>query len=215
MKADNALLPEVKNYVSQFITDKVPKEYAYHDLQHTVHVVDGVTAIGSGLNLSINEMEIVQLAAWFHDTGYDKGADGHEERSSQYARQYLSHKQYPTESVALIVGCILATKLPSPPGSLLENIVCDADFSHLGSEQYWDRCGKVRQELALTRNLLMSEQEWTEFELRFMTNHKYFTKVASDLYGTQKAKHIKQLKKRRKRLVSNNTLTKKKRSKKK
>ncbi len=200
MQTDTSLLPKVKDYVSRFITENVPEEYAYHDLKHTNHVVEGVKAIGAGLGLSETEMEIVQLAAWFHDTGYDKGSVDHEERGSEYARQYLHQQGYPADQIEEVVKCIMATKVPNHPTSILEKVICDADFSHLGRELYWDRCGKVRQELAQTKNLLMSEQEWTEFELRFMTSHRYFTDVASELYDSLKAKHIKQLRKQRERL---------------
>ena len=45
---------------------------------------------------------------------------------------------------------------------LLEEIVCDADLSHLGNAWYWDRCGKVRQELLLVEGTVLSEQEWVD-----------------------------------------------------
>jgi len=49
----------------------------------------------------------------------------------------------------------------------------------------------------------MSDKEWTEFELRFMNSHSYLTEAAERLYGKQKEKHIRSLKKRLKKLNPN------------
>ena len=95
----------------------------------------------------------------------------------------------------------MATKVPQNPSDLLEEIICDADLSHLGNNFYWDRCTRVRQELLLTQNLIMSEQEWLDFEIEFITSHEYKTEIARSLYNDQKKKHIKQLKRQRSRLL--------------
>ena len=97
----------------------------------------------------------------------------------------------------------MATKLPFKPKDRLEEIMCDADLSHLGKSIYWDRCGRLRQELLMTRSILMSEQEWIKFELDFMGNHRYFTEPAIEMYKERKLKHIKQLLKQQQRLNPN------------
>ncbi len=200
MEIENALLLEVEAYATNFITEQVPKEYAYHDVQHTINVVEGVREIGQLKGLSQEDMVILELAAWFHDTGYDKGAVEHEERGVKYATAYLSKLNFPPEGLQKINSAIRATKLPHAPKNDLEKIICDADLSHLGKANYWDRCGRVRQELTLTKNLTMSEQEWIDFEMEFITQHNYQTDVAQNLYGKLKKKHIKQLQKQKLRL---------------
>lgn len=196
MQTEDALLLEVEAYVSNFIAEQVPKEYAYHDVHHTVNVVQAVIEIGHAYELSDKELEILQLAAWFHDTGYDKGSLDHEERGASYAREYLGKHNYPEEDLLKISACIRATKIPHQPNNLLEQIICDADLSHLGKTNYWNRCGKVRQELTLTKGLTMGEQEWVSFELKFISAHQYHTEVGQKLYAKRKKKHIRQLKKR-------------------
>jgi hypothetical protein len=46
----------------------------------------------------------------------------------------------------------------------------------------------------------MSEQEWVDFDLNFMNEHRYFTFVAEQMYNKRKLKHIKQLRKQKLRL---------------
>jgi hypothetical protein len=106
----------------------------------------------------------------------------------------------PSDDLEAILTLIRATKVPQQPQTLLEQIICDADLSHLGMETYWDRTGKYRQELILARKTVMSEQDWVDFELNFMLNHNYHTAVANDLFNKRKAKHIQQLIKQKRRL---------------
>ncbi len=203
MPSDNQLLPQIKDYVSQFITEQVSQDYVYHDLNHTQQVVEGVRAIGVAMNLTEEQLEVLQIAAWFHDTGYNKGPEKHEDRSAEYARTFLKEKQYSEVRIQEVVRCIMATKIENAPTEILGKVIRDADFTHLGNSSYWERCGKVRQELILTKKILQSDQEWTEFELRFMNSHQYLTEAADRLFGSQKAKHIEALKKRLQKLNPN------------
>ena len=200
MEVENSLLLEVEAYVTNFISEQVPKEYAYHDVQHTVSVVADAKEMSEMFKLSEHDQEILLLAAWFHDTGYDKGALGHEERGAKYARNYLSSQGYDEKDIQHIESCIIATKMPHQPQTLLERIICDADFSHVGQKVYWERCSKVRQEMALTKDLIMTDQEWVDFELDFMNKHQFHTPVARQLYDERKLKHIRQLLKQKVRL---------------
>ena len=173
MEVEKSLLLEVEAYAANFITEQVPDQYAYHDVQHTINVVAAVKEIGEEINLSDREMDILVLAAWFHDMGYDKGSLNHEERSARYAEEYLSRTSFPEQDLEQIKGCIMATCMPHNPATLLQKVICDADLSHLGKKIYWDRCSRVRQELTLSKNIMMNEQECVDFELDFITKHRY------------------------------------------
>jgi len=191
---------EVEAYVTNFISEQVSKDFAYHDIQHTISVVNDAKEMGEMMELTEADMEILLLAAWFHDTGYDKGALDHEERSAKYARNYLRGHGYSEEDLKSIETIILATKMPHDPKSLMERIICDADLGHVGQKIYWERCSKVRQEMALTKNVIMTDLEWVDFELEFMNNHAFKTPVAKQLYNNRKKKHIRQLLKQKTRL---------------
>lgn len=200
MQSRNKLLADTEKYITDFFKEHIPTEYVFHDIQHTKNVVEAVLLIGEAFSLTEKELEILQLAAWFHDLGYAEGSEGHEERGCAVAEEFLSQKDYPPEDIDQIKACILATKVPHQPKDLLEEIICDADLSHLGKDIYWDRCGRLRQELVLTKKMLMSEQEWVDFELDFMLQHQYQTEVGTALYNKRKRKHIRQLQKQKMRL---------------
>lgn len=198
---ENTLLAKVETYIIDFFDKKIDaSKYVYHDLQHTYNVVTASKEIAVGFELAEKEIEILQLAAWFHDTGYDLGPVKHEERGATYAETFLQAENYPQKDIEIIKNCILATQLPQKPKNLLEEIICDADLSHLGMKTYWDRCGRVRQEISINIGKIMSEQDWINFELDFIVNHQYFTAIAQGLYNKRKKKNIRQLLKQKLRL---------------
>lgn len=194
------ILKSAEEYTRVFFAQHISDKYTYHNLQHTINVVNAVKEICAQEELTEEEIESLEIAAWFHDMGYDQGAEGHEQRSAEYATKFLKESHFSKERINIICAGILATKYPQAPTTLLEKILCDADLNHLGKDTYWDRCGKVRQELALVKNLIMNEQEWIDFELKFMKNHEFHTKVGQDVYEKNKVKHIKQLIKQKARL---------------
>lgn len=194
------ILESAEEFAIEFFEQHISDKYAYHNLQHTINVVNAVKEICVQEELKSEEVELLVVAAWFHDLGYNKGAEAHEIRSAEYATQFLEESGFSKEYIEQVKACILSTKYPQKPTTLLEKIICDADLSHLGKDIYWDRCGKVRQELALVKDLIMNEQEWIDFELEFMQNHQFHTKIGQSLYDKLKQKHIKQLIKQKARL---------------
>ena len=197
---DQKLLADAERFVKSFFDRNISPDYVFHNFPHTETVVESVREIGQGYQLPERDLTILQLAAWFHDLGYDKGPAQHEERSIKYAETFMTERNCPPDAVKTVISCILATRVPHHPDNLLEEILCDADMSHLGKESYWDRCGRIRQELLVTQQMIMSEQEWVDFELNFMLQHRYHTPVATELYDERKQKHIRQLYKQKARL---------------
>jgi len=195
-----AILESVEDYTKKFFEQHIPDKYAYHNLQHTINVVNAVKEICALEGVTAENTELLEIAAWFHDTGYDQGAEGHEQRSADYAAAFLKENDYSSTAITTIKSCILATKYPQVPQTFFEKILCDADLNHLGKDIYWTRCGKVREELALVKGLVMNEEDWIDFELEFMRNHQFQTTVGQTLYQKSKRKHVKQLIKQKARL---------------
>ncbi|MEZ4941601.1 MAG: DUF5706 domain-containing protein [Saprospiraceae bacterium] len=194
-----SLLKETEAFVQAYFAENVPDKFVFHDFEHTVQTVAAVKAIAEGCQIDEHDIQLLQLATWFHDTGYAQGPNDHEERSCNIAERFLRGK-IADKDLQLVLNCIRVTKVPQQPTTLLEQIICDADLSHLGMDIYWDRTGKLRQEFVLTRDQIMSDQEWIDFELNFMLGHEYHTAVAKEMLNKRKAKHIQRLLKQKRRL---------------
>jgi predicted metal-dependent HD superfamily phosphohydrolase len=193
------LLKEAENYIKDFFAEHLSASYVFHDAEHTAQTVSAAKIIGEGFRLGERDMQVLLLATWFHDTGYIQGPAEHEERSCANVTAFLQGKVSDAD-LSDILSCIRATKVPQNPQNLLDQIICDADLSHLGMETYWDRNSRLRQEFSLTRSNVMSDLEWVDFEINFMLTHEYHTVVAQELFNKRKAKHIQLLLKQKRRL---------------
>ena len=205
---ENELLEKVEKYITDFFQNQMPPEYVYHDLDHTRNVVASVNELIEAYSISDEKIENLQLAAWFHDTGYSEGPKEHEERSCAHATDWLKKNSFPQERIASVCALIMSTKLPQNPKNELEQIIGDADMAHLGKKTYWERCDLVRQEMAYITGKHMTEKEWIEFELHFLENHSFHTAIAEKEYGKRKHKNIRELLKQKIRLYPNEGLPK-------
>ncbi|MAT54393.1 MAG: HD family phosphohydrolase [Saprospirales bacterium] len=194
------ILDRVSGHLEVFFRKRIEDAYVFHEFQHTRQVVDAVEELCNHVGIDGEKRLLLKIAAWFHDAGYDKGPEGHEQRSAAYAREFMQGKGFSEGDIAFVERCILATNTNTTPTDEYEMLLRDADLSHLGKANYWERCSRIRQELALTRNKIMSEAEWVTFEIDFLTRHSYFTEAARQLYGEGKARHLQQLFKHRRRV---------------
>lgn len=193
MNQQQALVEAALRWVRRFFRERIDAEYVFHDLEHTLQVWAAVRKIGKAYGLSRADLEVLELAAIFHDTGFDRGAEHHEERSCSHAARWLRRRRYPEARLGQVLACILATRMPQQPQTFLERVLCDADMCHLGLDVYPERSDRVRQELLMTRGLLMDEREWLELELRLLRDHSYFTSVAELFFGPGKRYHMTRL----------------------
>jgi len=186
-------LNKVRNYVLSLLTTRTRVENFYHDVTHTNEVVQSAIEIGIGEKLSEDELEMVQIAAWFHDVGYIEKTDGHEEVGIQYARKFLTGEQYPTNKIEIISGCILATRVPQKPINKLEKILCDADLFHLGKEIFFERNDKYRVEYENHLGHKLSEHDWLVKTIDFVKNQNFHTDYAIKNFNDQKKENLKRL----------------------
>ena len=85
----NTLLQKTSKFVTQLFEKELPNWAVYHDLNHTLETVEGCLEIGKGSDLNDEDLEILLIAAWFHDTGYTLSWVNHEERSAAMAKKFL------------------------------------------------------------------------------------------------------------------------------
>ena len=84
------ILDKTQQFVVELLTNHLDKRFLYHNLRHTQRVVKSTKQLLDSCSLSDQEMEILELVAWLHDTGYTKGINEHEESSCKIAEAFLS-----------------------------------------------------------------------------------------------------------------------------
>jgi predicted metal-dependent HD superfamily phosphohydrolase len=183
------ILEEAQNYVSDLILTKVNKDVTFHTLQHTQEVVAASEKMASYYKLSDEDWFSLSLAAWFHDTGYSGGtAKNHENVSIEIATQFMTKHQIVSPVFDKVIGCINATKMPQNPTHLIEQIICDADLFHLGTEDFKEKSRLLREELNGFGGQDISKKEWRKQNISFLDHHHYFTS-----YGIQNLQPLKEI----------------------
>jgi len=189
------LITRAEVYVSELLRNHLPVEISFHNLEHTRDVVEAACILSTAHGLPAESREILALAAWFHDTGLTSTYSGHETSSARIARDKLGEWGYAESQIEIVTRCILATRLPQEPQSLLESILCDADLFHLSVGQYWEKA-----ELLKTENFAvhgeMPEEKWYLKNLNFLVRHTYLTPYGKQFLEPGKRENIyKNLKK--------------------
>lgn len=184
--SENKILNKIEIHVKELFKKRSAAENIYHNIRHTQEVVDVAVKIAHAENLSDEDTEILLIASWFHDTGYFHCCKGHEDQSSEYARDFLEKSGYPKEKIDIVMECIKSTKIPHSPKNKLEEIICDADLHHLGLYDIESRGELLRKEIEMKGIKKLSDIEWIKSSLEFFSKHKFFTEYAKREFGLQK-----------------------------
>lgn len=194
-----AIVADTEKFVTDLLTEKLSEDHRYHDLPHTLAVRDACIQIGNQMDLSKNELEILELASLLHDVGYAFTYQGHEAESLHTARNFLHSHGYPEHKLAKVLACIDVTYLSKEPSNTLEEVIKDADLSNLGRENYLELLANLRHEWAVFRHETYDDQEWIALNRKFLKDHQYYTSAARELFGDQKKANQKLLKKMEKK----------------
>ena len=106
----SAIIEKTEKYVSDLLNEKLTENHLFHNLQHTIEMVEAAEEIAGHSDVSKEDLEILLIAAWFHDTGHTQTYDGHEEASCRIASDFLKKESYPEEKINQIIQLILTTK---------------------------------------------------------------------------------------------------------
>jgi predicted metal-dependent HD superfamily phosphohydrolase len=194
MKYDQ-LRDQVKQEVARFFKSKQDPNLTYHNLAHTESVVARATELAQHYQLGERDLFIVMTAAWFHDSGYfNGGATDHELRGADMAEFFLKEKQVDEETILAVRNCIMATRIPQNPHSLLEQIVCDADLFHFGTDMFAGQSKMMRKEVEWRLGKKIDKAHWRQNTIALLEAHHYQTGYARKQLDEGKAKNLKRLK---------------------
>ncbi|HMH22487.1 MAG TPA: HD domain-containing protein [Puia sp.] len=178
---------DIENIVTQVYESPHLIQYPYHNLAHTQSVVAHCKEIAAWYLLNESDVFILTSAAWFHDIGHLYGEmKGHEERGVLIMEYYLQSS--PPDLLTAIGKCIMATKFPSQPQSIYEQIICDADTWHFGTSLFRRTDVLVEQEMEMRTG--KKDPHWHEASLRLLNQHVFFTDYCQHLLDAGKKENI-------------------------
>jgi predicted metal-dependent HD superfamily phosphohydrolase len=189
-----SITDQTQSYVRNYFDVHVNEKLFYHNRQHTEMVVSAAVQIAKHYLLDEADLCIVTVGAWFHDIGYLTGIpQGHEERGAKMAQPFLEGLGVGHEIIDPVRGCILATQLPQRAVTLNEQIVCDADLFHLGTDEFSERNKLIRKETEALQGRKISKDEWRRGTIRMLEAHRYYTDYCRMLLSKTQEEHLEKL----------------------
>lgn len=180
------------SFLLRKLRDELPSWLTYHNLQHTKNVVEAVKFLSKAEDIRSKDVTLLKTAAAFHDAGFIKGYENHEELSCEIAKELLPRFNYNEKEIEKICQLIMVTKTPQVPHNHLEQILCDADLLYLGTDQYDEIAEKLFGEL-MHKGEIKNRLAWEERQTHFLSNHRFFTQTAINKYSKKKEQHLKRL----------------------
>lgn len=183
---------ELYDEVFHILRTKLPPFLTYHTPEHTQRVLDMAVFISEKENVTGHRLELIKIAALFHDIGFIDNADHHEEKSCRILRDMVARYNFPEEDLEKICGMIMATKIPQQPKTILEDIVADADLEYLGTDSFYPISQNLFREFR-HYNPKLDIHRFNEIQVKFIKNHKYHTEFCKQNREAKKQEHLEKL----------------------
>lgn len=190
------LLVDAQEFIRDWYASHFSEHYRYHNWAHTIEVTERAILLGRKIGVSEQKLWELTIAGLFHDAGYVKDYQNHEEESAKMCADYLQQHGVGQEFIDRISSLILATRPKVEPVFLEEKILKDADLAGAGSPQYFEQAESLRAEWAHFRNQKYSDEEWCRISRMHLKEHQFYTAEAVHLYGEQKKANVKEVKKK-------------------
>ena len=184
---------DIQEVILDKLENELPDFLYYHNVKHTVDVVTEVELIGWAEGLDDEGILLLKTAALFHDAGHTINYDEHEHHGTLLVKECLPDYGYTEKQIEKICEIIMATKLPPEPRDIYQKIICDADLDYLGRSDMIPVSNTLYRELK-EQDKIGTLNDWNKLQLKFISNHSYFTKTAQSLREVNKQKQIERIK---------------------
>jgi predicted metal-dependent HD superfamily phosphohydrolase len=189
MSAIQSFYEKQYSSVMQRLRHDLNVKYLYHDGRHTEDVLRQAQEIAYREGVNTHEIALLKLAALYHDVGFLRQRENHEEVGVDIFLAEAAESDIPQSDKDLICRLIMVTKVPQQPKTLLESIICDADLDYLGRDDFpaiseflyleFKSCGVVND-----------RKRWNEIQLSFLEAHRFHTVSSQKLRANTLERNI-------------------------
>lgn len=164
--------------------------FLYHSYERTVGIVTMAEEIAAESSISDTSLEIVLLAAWFHETGYFVDVTEAIPKSMDSARDFLSKEGYPKDKLQKVLACINATGDTVNPITIEEQILNDSIAAYTCGENFELHRPLLRLEWELMQNRHLTSFEWQQLQMQTLLQARFYTPYGKLNYAPQVATNI-------------------------
>jgi len=179
------------------LKNELPETLYYHNIKHTEEVLYHVVLLALHDQLSEREIELLAIAAAYHDAGFLQKKEDNESIAANMVEEALLHANlnlniiYNPEEITLIKEMIEDTKIlniqDSPTRRIsnhLSKYLLDADLENLGSEQFFEKNALIRKESDL------HDADLETISLTLLKTHRWLTPAGQKLKEAQRVKNL-------------------------
>ncbi len=185
----NALIERARQAAQSIFDQNKDEPFLYHNLHHTEKVVYAADKIAKHYALAEEDYLVVIVSAWFHDVGYFEDTARHEEKSVAQAQRFLRQEKVDENIINRVSSCIMATRMPQQPKNLVEQILCDADLFHLGTQEFDKSNRMIREECNILFRKHFTKRDWGKRAIQLLESHHYHTDYAKQILNAGKKKN--------------------------
>ncbi|KAA8482594.1 putative metal-dependent HD superfamily phosphohydrolase [Arcticibacter tournemirensis] len=191
-----SVLDQVRHYVTSYYKQNDKADFTYHNLKHTEAVVKAATNISNHYQLDDKNFFVVLCAAWFHDIGYYASTSNHEQKGADMAVAFLKEHGMDEAIDIEVKSCILSTRIPQHPSNLNEQIICDADLFHFGTDDFKENNKRMRKEYEALHHIPVDKSEWRRSTIKLLEQHQFHTDFCRLLLSDKKEENLRELRKK-------------------
>lgn len=181
----------VKKYVNMMMWPL--ENHYYHAYEHALEVADRVLELGKKEWINEETLEILVIAALFHDVGFVIQYDDNEYIGATIAKNYLRSIFYPQEKINMVEKLIIATIYTRTPENLLESIIRDADTDNLWREDFFEKWERLKKEIECIKKIKILDPDWNHYSINFLKEHKFITQTEIQERQRKKEENLKKL----------------------
>lgn len=187
------IIDQAKTYTAKLLEKCA--NYPYHNPEHTTSVFNRATYLALAENVAGEDLEDIQIACLFHDTGFTEEYEKNEHIGARLARRWLMENRHPEDRIEKVEGIIMATVLFSKPHTHLEEIIQDADLDNIGTKEEFYYSLDYFDELKMIGKINIPDCAYWQFVYTLLTKYKFHTKTAKKERHEQQIRDIEHMEK--------------------
>lgn len=175
------------------ILEKHCAHYFFHNPEHTKDVFKRATYLAKIEKVDALDLEDLQIATLFHDTGFSIQYAKNEYLGSKIARKWLEERNHPETRIRKIENIIMATIVFSKPKTLLEMIIQDSDMDNIGTEDGMENSLKLEKELKEIAQVKIVGCSYWEYVYHIYADFQFNTQTAKNERTENRLKNVEKL----------------------
>lgn len=148
------------------------------------------------MKLSDHDLELLVVAAWFHDLGYSNSYTQHEHESKLIAERFLQENNYDSQDIQVVLDLIESTRVDYLiQKNILEEVLFDADRGSIGQLNFFELGNDLRNEWVIHDFALFSDEGWNALQVKYLENTQFKTSYSKKKFGKQRLVNLEHAKK--------------------